>query len=109
MSRVSRAMTTIYDCQLRSDVGHHLFGNKRFDRVADLHVVEILYADTAFVPTRDFGSVFFEPLKRRYLPFENHNVVAEKPNFGIACNLAVGDIAACDHAHFRNSEGISYV
>ena len=49
--------------ELRSDVGHHFFCDEGFDGVADLHVVEILNTDAAFVAASDFRSIFLEPLQ----------------------------------------------
>src|SRR5205823_10832895 len=45
------------------DVSHHFFCDEGFDRVADLHIVEVLNAYTAFVAACDFGSILFETLQ----------------------------------------------
>src|SRR5262245_47150836 len=34
---------------LGSDVGHHFLGDKGFDLIADLHVVEVLNSDAALI------------------------------------------------------------
>src|SRR4029453_12201254 len=91
------------------DVGHHLLGNKRFDRVTDLHVVEILNANAALVSACDFGSILLESLQRSDLAFEDDHVVAQETNFSVACEFAIGDVAARNHTDFRNTECISNV
>src|SRR5262249_56320944 len=94
---------------LRPDVGQYFFGNEGFDGVADLHVVEVLNTDTAFVAAGDFGSIFFESLQRCNLAFEDHDVIAQEADFGIACNLPIRNVTAGDSAHLRNPERVSNV
>src|SRR3989442_8919550 len=59
---------------LRPDVGHHFFGDKGFDGVADLYVVEILNTDATFVAASGFRSIFLEALQSSDLAFEDHDV-----------------------------------
>ena len=47
---------------LRPDVGHYFLCHEGLDGIADLHVIEVLNADTAFVAFCDFGRVFLESL-----------------------------------------------
>jgi hypothetical protein len=49
---------------LRSDVGHHFLCDERFDLITDLHVVEVLYTDTALIAAGDFRRIVLEAFER---------------------------------------------
>src|SRR5438876_11800585 len=93
--------------RLCPDVGHHFFCDKGFDGVADLHIVEVLNSDTAFLATRDFRSILFYSLQRSDLAFEDDHIVAQQAKLGISRDLSIRDVAPRDSHDFGNAERIA--
>ena len=58
-------------------------------------------------PRCHFGGVVLESLQRSDLAFEDHHIVAQQPDFGVARDLAVGDVATGDDTDLRKTEGVS--
>ncbi len=66
----------------------HSLGNKRFDHIAFLHVIEVADPDAALHYVANFAGVVFEPFERGDFSFVNLNAVTQQANIGIALDAS---------------------
>src|SRR3954463_7495381 len=76
-----------------------------FDHIARFDVAVVRDGDTALHPVRDFLGIILESPQRSDFAFEDHNVVAQEPNFGIALDVAIRYAASGNRSDLRDAEG----
>src|ERR1700692_1297184 len=76
--------------------GCDLLGDECLDYVAHLKVDVIMDADAAFHSGANLAGIVLETAERADLSGEDHHVVAQQADFGVALDKAVGDLAAGD-------------
>src|SRR5512142_1528719 len=91
---------TAIHCYLHADFGGDLLSDERFNDVADLNIAVVLDADAAFHAITDFADILLETPQRGDLAFEDHHVVPQQPDFGIALERTVLHVAAGNSADF---------
>ena len=85
----------------------HLLHAEGFDDVAVFDVLIAGERDAAVVVLGDLADILFAVAEGGYLTREHGGAVADEASLRPAQYLAVGDMAARDHAHARDTEGLS--
>src|SRR5438445_11508907 len=85
-----------------------LLHGEAFEHIADFDVVEIRNADAAFETGAHFVGIFLEPAQRAHTARINNHAFAHDAHLGIALHDAIEDVAAGDHAHALDAEGVAH-
>src|SRR5215471_12567037 len=93
----------------RVERASHFLDAVRLDQVADLHVVEVLDADTALEPLAHLTGVVFEPLQRRQRPVIHLDARADNADPGGARDDPAPDEAPGDRADLGDLEELPHL
>src|SRR5688572_25399452 len=75
-----------------------------FNDIANIQVVELLDADTAFETGPNFRYIILKAFQRQNLTGVNYDTIPNDPNFGVPGNSTIRNHTACNSTHFRNPE-----
>src|SRR5262249_50248015 len=99
-----------YQIVLRhSDLRCDALGDKRFDHVAFLYVIEVGDVDAAFHAVAHLAGVVFEALERADLAFVDLYAVAHQPDLGLALDHAIEHVAAGNRSGLGHAEGLAHL
>src|SRR5438270_3069478 len=104
MTNDNRPATTLGNYLCRNALG-----SKRFDDVAHLYIAVVGDGNTALHAVADFAGIIFEAAQRAHFAGEDHDIVTQQADFGVALDDAVCDLASGDRADFRNAEGLAHL
>src|SRR5699024_3343660 len=91
----------------RSDF--NLFHQEGLDHVAHFDVLELLEGDAALVALGDLLHAVLEALEGGDGAVVDDDVVPQQAHLGAPLDLALGDVAACHHAHAGDAEDVAHL